>query len=202
MKIGHCAENRKGGNELNKIKLKFLTLAVVATIVTLMSQGSLAFFTTLGRATNVITSGDIDLKIHETTDGSNPFPEEGVYVIPGAVVGKQVNIENVGDNPFYLRVRIIYGVDSDVLSSDDAFKLNIDSTNWHYLDGWYYYKDVVEAGETTPYVFSHVEIVGDTVDNSYIGKTLSLTVEAQAVQSENNEVWDNKTYTAFGWPEE
>jgi len=43
-----------------------------------------------------------------------------------------------------------------------------------------------------------VEIVGSKVDQHYIGKTLSLTVNAYAVQSENNPAehpWD-----ASGWP--
>jgi hypothetical protein len=81
-------------------------------------------------------------------------------------------------------------------------KLNIDETYWEYYEGWYYYKGIVTPGETTPHVFSHVEIVGDKVDNSYIGKTLSLTVSAHAVQSEHNPILDGKTYTASGWPME
>ena len=51
-------------------------------------------------------------------------------------------------------------------------------------------------------MFSHVEIVGDKVDNRYIGKTLTLTVVAHAVQSENNPITDGLTYTAAGWPKE
>ena len=61
---------------------------------------------------------------------------------------------------------------------------------------------VVEPGATTPHVFSHVEIVGSKVDNRYIGKTLTLTVKAQAVQSENNPITDGDPSTAFGWPAE
>ena len=51
-------------------------------------------------------------------------------------------------------------------------------------------------------MFSHVEIVGSKVDNSYIGKTLTLTVKAQAVQSENNPLTGTDTFTASGWPAE
>ena len=70
------------------------------------------------------------------------------------------------------------------------------------VDGWYYYRQVLAPGETTPEVFSHVEIVGAKVDNSYIGKTLTLTVDLQAVQSENNPVPGNETFRAAGWPKE
>ena len=60
----------------------------------------------------------------------------------------------------------------------------------------------MNPGETTPNVFSHVEIVGAKVDNRYIGKTLQLTVVAQAVQSENNPIDGDDTFTASGWPKE
>ena len=97
---------------------------------------------------------------------------------------------------------MVYGVDAQVLSAEDCFKLEIDETYWELHDGWYYYKGIVNPGEITPNVFSHVEIVGSKVDNSYIGKTLTLTVKAQAVQSENNPITDGITYTASGWPAE
>ena len=51
-------------------------------------------------------------------------------------------------------------------------------------------------------MFSHVEIVGSMVNTSHIGKTLSLTVLAQAVQSENNPIENGDTTTAQGWPAE
>ena len=75
-------------------------------------------------------------------------------------------------------------------------------SNWLYHDGWYYYNGIVNPAETTPYVFSHVEIVGDRVDSHYIGKTLTLTVKAQAVQSENNPLTDGDILTVSGWPAE
>ena len=134
------------------------------------------------------------------TDQGTDFPVEGVYIMPGDVVSKQVSIESDCAHPFYLRVKIVYGVDSQELSAEDCFKLNIDESNWQLHDGWYYYKGIVEPGQTTPNVFSHVEIVGNTVDNSYLGKTLTLSVIAHAVQSENNPVSGTDTYTALGWP--
>ena len=185
---------------LNKIKAKLLVAALVAVCLTFMSQATLAYYATVGKATNVVTSGDIQLIIHEKTDRGTAFPEEGVYIVPGDVVSKQVSIENDCSHPFYLRVKILYGVDSKELSSEDCFKLNINEKYWSYHDGWYYYQGVVKPGDTTPNVFSHVEIVGSKVDSSYLGKTLMLTVSAQAVQSENNPIRDGNYHTASGWP--
>ena len=123
-------------------------------------------------------------------------------VMPGDVVSKKVTVENNCAHPFYLRVKVVYGINSQVLPVEDCFKLDMNDTDWVFHDGWYYYKNIVAPGETTPAVFSHVEIVGSKVDNSYIGKTLSLTVKAHAVQSENNTVPLDAIFTASGWPKE
>ena len=183
-----------------KIKLKLAAVAAVAIVLTFFSQGSLAFYQTVGNATNVVTSGSIQFVIHEKTEQGTAYPTEGIYIMPGDVVSKRISIESTCDHNFYLRVKIVYGVDSKELSAEDCIKLNINSDYWEYHDGWYYYKGVVEPGQMTPDVFSHVEIVGAKVDNSYIGKTLQLTVVAHAVQSDNNPITGDDPYTASGWP--
>lgn len=187
---------------LSRIKIKIFVVALVASVMALISTSTLAYYSTVGKATNVVTSGNIQFIIHEMTDQGTEFPREGVYIVPGDIVSKKVSVESDCAHPFYLRVKMIYGVNSQELSSEDCFKLNINEEHWVLHDGWYYYTGIVEPGQTTPDVFSHVEIVGSKVDNSYIGKTLTLTVKAQAVQSENNPVSDGLTYTAFGWPAE
>ena len=187
---------------MGKTKLKIFVVALVAAMMAFISTSTLAFYSTVGKATNVVTSGNIQFIIHEMTDQGKEFPKEGVYIVPGDIVSKKVSIENDCQHPFYLRVKMVYGIDSQELSSEDCFKLNINEENWVLHDGWYYYTGIVNPGETTPNVFSHVEIVGAKVDNSYIGKTLTLTVKAQAVQSENNPITDGNTYTASGWSAE
>ena len=187
---------------MGRTKLKIFVIALVAVLMSFISTSTLAYYTTIGKATNVVTSGNIQLIIHEMTDQGKEFPEEGVYIVPGDIVSKKVSIENDCEHPFYLRVKMVSGIDSQELSSEDCFKLNINEEFWKLHDGWYYYTGIVNPGETTPNVFSHVEIVGAKVDTSYIGKTLTITVKAQAVQSENNPITDGNTYTASGWPAE
>lgn len=187
---------------LGKIKMRIFVVALVAALMTFLSTTTLAYYQTVGKATNVVTSGNIQFKIHEMTDQGKEFPREGVYIVPGDIVSKKVSIESDCDHPFYLRVKMVYGVESQELSAEDCFKLNINEEHWIYHEGWYYYKGIVNPGETTPNVFSHVEIVGAKLDNRYLGKTLTLTVKAQAVQSENNPITDGNTYTASGWSAE
>ena len=187
---------------MGKTKLKIFVVALVAMMMAFISTSTLAYYTTAGKTTNVVTSGNIQFIIHEMTDQGKEFPKEGVYIVPGDIVSKKVSIESDCSHPFYLRVKMVYGVDSQELSAEDCFKLNIDEAHWVLHDGWYYYTGIVNPGETTPNVFSHVEIVGAKVDNRYIGKTLTLTVKAQAVQSKNNPISDGNTFTASGWPAE
>lgn len=187
---------------MGKIKIKIFVVALVAAMMAFISTSTLAYYSTVGKATNVVTSGNIQFIIHEKTDAGTEFPKEGVYIVPGDIVSKKVSIESDCEHPFYLRVKMVYGIDSQELTAEDCFKLNIDEEHWVLHDGWYYYTGIVNPGETTPNVFSHVEIVGSKVDNRYIGKTLTLTVVAHAVQSENNPITDGLTYTAAGWPKE
>lgn len=185
-----------------KIKLKIAVVSVTAALFAFMVQPTTAYYQAVGKATNVVTSGNIQLIIHERTAQGTAFPAEGVYILPGDVVSKEVSIENDCAHPFYLRVRLIYSTNAQDLTPEDCLKLNINSEQWQLHDGWYYYKGIVNPGETTPNVFSHVEIVGSKVDTGHIGKALTLTVNAQAVQSENNPITGGNAYTASGWPKE
>ena len=181
-----------------KAKSSLLLIAFVAIFLTVLTQPTLAYYTTIGKATNVVTSGGIRLQIHEKTADGSEFPKEGVYVIPGDIVSKQVTVENVCNHPFFLRVKLVSGTTNEALTPDDCLKLDIDTVNWTYKDGYYYYNQILQPDETTPALFTQVEIVGSQVDQTHIGSTLRLTVNAYAVQSENNSA--EHPWEASGWP--
>lgn len=181
-----------------KAKSRLLLIAFVAIFLTVLTQPTLAYYTTIGKATNVVTSGGIRLQIHEKTADGSEFPKEGVYVIPGDIVSKQVTVENVCNHPFFLRVKLVSGTTNEALTPDDCLKLDIDTVNWTYKDGYYYYNQILQPDETTPALFTQVEIVGSQVDQTHIGSTLRLTVNAYAVQSENNSA--EHPWEASGWP--
>lgn len=183
-----------------KSKSRLLLIALAAILVTVLTQPTLAHYTAVGKTTNVVTSGGIELKIHEKTADGSDFPAEGVYIIPGDIVSKQVSVENVCGHPFYLRVKLVSGSTKETLSAEDCLKMDINTNDWTYLDGFYYFNRILQPGEVTPALFTQVEIVGSKVDQTHIGSTLSLTGNAYAVQSENNPAdhpWD-----ASGWPAE
>lgn len=187
---------------MGKHKLRLLYISIIAILFTFLSQEALIYYTTLGNSANVITSGEIKMQIVEKGYGDVEYHQEGIYVMPGDIVTKRLSIRSLCDHPFYLRVKIVYGINSEELSAEDCFKLNIDESIWLYHDGWYYYNGIVEAGQETPNVFSQVEIVGNKMDANYIGKTLQLTVDAQALQSENNPIPNDGLSALPGWPGE
>ena len=179
---------------MKHIKRKIALLAVIAIVLTLLAQATVAYVSHVGKATNVVTSGNITMNVIET------FPIGGVVVLPGDVVDKKVFVENTCEHPFYVRAKLEYAVDDTTLTAAGCFEPNINTGAWEYYDGWYYYKGIVTPNETTPLLMDKVEIVGSEVDNDYIGKKLTLTVKVQAVQSEYNPLTDGHTYTAHGWP--
>lgn len=182
------------------LKNRFLLIALCGILATLLTQPSLAYYTNVGRASNVVTSGSLKLKIHEKTSDNLDFPAEGVYVIPGDIVSKRVYIENICSHPFYLRVKLISFSDNADLSAEDCLSMDIDTEHWVWADGYYYYTQILQPGEFTVPVFNQVEIVGSRLDQSFLGTTLNLTVQASAVQSENNPA--NHPWEAQGWPAE
>ena len=59
---------------LGKVKVRVFAVALIALVLTLLSQGTLAYYSTVGRAANVVTSGNIQFIIHERTDsGTESF---------------------------------------------------------------------------------------------------------------------------------
>ena len=180
-------------------KMKLLLIALAAIWVTWLAQPTLAYYTVTGTATNVVTSGDIELMIHEKTADGQDFPAEGIFVIPGDTVSKVVTVENVSTHPFYLRGRRVSSVTDDLLSAEDCLALDLNTQDWTlHSDGFLYYNSILTPGEVTAPVLTAVEIVGQYVTQNHVGTTLSLTVEAYAVQSEHNPA--EHPWEAAGWP--
>ena len=50
---------------MDKIKRRTMLIAVVAILFVFMTQPTVAYYTTIGTATNVVTSGSIQLQIRE-----------------------------------------------------------------------------------------------------------------------------------------
>lgn len=178
-----------------------LLMAAVIILTLNFTRTTLAYYTIVGTATNVVTSGNIQLKIHEVTKDGTPFPTEGVKVFPGDKVSKEVSVENTCAQPFYLRLRLTNGIEGLQESVEEVFAFETNTADWTLReDGCYYYNKVLEPGQRTSPLFKEVEMVWEQMNGRFSGRTLTLTVTAEAVQSKNNPV--DHPWEAQGWPEQ
>ena len=185
------------------MKKKMLAMALMACLLAVASIGTLAYFSTTGTAQNVITAGNIHAVLHEQTADGKPFPVDGIDgVMPGAAVDKIVFVENTGDHPAYVRVKLT------ALAKDkkgeqmpweqSMIALDVNTAEWTYQDGWYYYNGVLAAGENTAPLLRRVLFSKD-MDNAYMESSVQVDVTMQAVQSQNNGALAT---AASGWPAE
>ena len=174
------------------MKKKWIALtACLAIFLSLHSGKSLAYYTTDVVASNIITSGSVAVKIHESDVGS-------WQILPGDTVDKSVCFENIGTAPLYLRVQLVKSVENSMLSAEACIDIDLNDKYWTFHNGYYYYNYVLNPGEITGDLFTQIYFDGKLIDNTYIGKALTVDITVFAVQSDNNgdTVWD-----AVGWPD-
>lgn len=187
-------------------KWKVMAGALSVCCVATLTAGTLAYFTAEDRAHNVITTGNVEVELQELTDQlddqGNPVPFEKVDdVMPGAEVSKIAQVKNTGSNPAWVRVEVdkaivlAEGVDGE--PDAELVVLDYNTGNWTESEGYYYYNDALEPGETTEPLFTTVTFSGD-MDNLYKDSTVEIDVQVSAVQSENN---GTSVLQAAGWPE-
>lgn len=180
------------------MRRRLLAICLIATLVALLAVGTYANYTHIGTAVNVITTPGIDLVLNEKMDNGEDFPAEGVNIMPGDIVSKIVTLSNEGTAPCFVRIALEKSVNDDLLSADGCLEMDINTTDWTYSDGYYYYNSILGPDETTTPLFTQVTIVGEAVSNDYMNKELKLDVKAYAVQSDNNGA---SALEASGWPE-
>lgn len=186
------------------MKRKTFAGAMVVMALSLLIYGTTAYFTAEKTAHNVITSGNIEIELLEWADQEKtiPFPKEAVEgVMPGSDVTKIVEVENTGTNAAFVRVKVdkmIELVDASGQKPDlGLMQLDFDKDYWIKQEGYYYYKEAVDAGETTKPLFASVSF-DKTMDNRYQNSTAKVNVTAYATQQANN---GKKALEAKGWPE-
>lgn len=185
---------------MNKRQKKLVALALAILLIAVFSGSTLAYYTVIGTATNVVTSGEIRMQIRETGADGKPFPKEGVVVIPGDTVAKEVTVNNICGHPFWLRVELVQGSSKEQnLSAAKAMQiLDLNEKDWTLKGNYFYYNQILEPGKKTEPLFTKVHISGEAVDQHDVGTALTITVKAEAVQSEHNPA--QNAWEASGWP--
>ena len=199
-----AADARRKGVENMTTKKKVLAIALIVMMIAVASAGSFAYFTAEETAHNVITTGGIDIELVESkmdpeTGALLPFENlEGV--MPGEEISKIVEVENIGEAPAFVRVKVTKNIelaDGVVGEPDlDLLKIDFNTDDWTLgNDGYYYYNQILEGGYISIPLFTTVTL--DTaMDNMYQGCEATIDVVAEAVQSDNN---GDSAITAAGW---
>lgn len=196
------------------MKKKILVLALAAVFVSLLALGSAAYFTVEGRATNIITTGTVSLSLDEHLEegkwtevkDSNAVTvawQLNDRVMPGMTVAKKPTLKNDGTQPFFLRAKVQVTVTNrgEYLPSSVVLLQQMPSGWTEQADGWLYYtpegSDAVAPGAEVV-LFDGVKLA-EEAGNQYQNSTVTITVQAQAVQVKNNP--GETALTAQGWPE-
>lgn len=190
------------------MKKKIFAAAVVVICLSVLASTTLAYFTDIDIARNVIKSGGISVKVVEQqlVDGAlQPYDDPLIPIMPGTEVSKIVSVQSI-EQPAWVRMNYILtvydaeGKEMDIPADELAKVIGItpDTTNWTMKDGWWYCNIAVKTGETTHPLFEKVVFSGPYMDNKYQNCAVMIDIDAQAVQTANNgeSVWD-----ALGWPE-
>lgn len=174
---------------MTKQKRIAMIVSAIALIAVIIVGGTLAFFTSKDAKQNVFTLGKVSGTLTEdgSTDGTRRDDGGRDYgnIKPGDVLSK-VPIVNVDATslPAYVRVKIAYDGLTDAQIKDLEKLLDVKS-GWYYsTDGYFYYNSIVTPGSSTEPVFTKVTIP-TTWGNEIAGKTFSMTLQADLIQSDN-----------------
>lgn len=166
-----------------------LTAAAVAMVGTLAVGGTLAWFTDTETATNVVTTGNVDIAWWENGDKiteSNPGVEFGkdTPVTPGASLDKLAFVKNEGKNSALIRVRIVVDpVVARVITpvfSEEGKNYWVDGD-----DGYYYYSEIVDPNEDTKDFITNLTVSTEAGNQEADIEDAKVELVAEAIQADN-----------------
>lgn len=195
-------------------KRRAIAIAVLC-ILLLAAAGTIAFTTRTQTAENVLTFGSVKMQVLETeqaASGEVAVPDGHEVEAASGKASRIVRFQNVGASTMYVRARPVMAVEradeaevsQDQVSAVVEFGMDQSGAWQEGSDGWWYYVAPVEAGaegdgQTTSPLMESIEFKGDFYSVAGPGGKFVFTVEAQAVQADNN---GSSALEAQGWPVE
>jgi len=185
-----------------------LKLAVVTALVLTMTilGATYAYQRHENRLDNLLKAHSVSGEIIEN---GNPTGEQEDFTInPGATIPKEVQFKNNSDAAVFLRVAYAetwMDKDDALLPYNGTHATPNWSGDWSSQwsdggDGWYYYKVILKAGDTTPVVLDSVEFLNTpALPSDYADGKYQLTFVMEMVQcSDEPTVNTNALSATFG----
>ena len=160
-----------------------------------------AYWSLAGSSGNLVTMGTYKNQIVEE------YREPG-RVHPGQTVKKKVSVSNTGRVDTLIRVKIqkMFGMESpdgtfieDKLLDPEMIQISCDTEYWKKKGDYYYYNQVLKAGEVTRKPLFEQYVLSEKAGNEYKNKAARIIVTMESVQAEGNalQIWDT-SYEELG----
>ena len=152
---------------MNKKKIIMIAAALLL-VGSIAVKPAMAYFTDTHTASGVVKFGHYEITPHEEVHGMT----------------KTITVENTGDYPVYVRVKVIAG---------STVKLSMNSsssTNWSKNDdGYYYYSEKLVPSKESEQLWIDIDASGETLDSINV----IVVEEASKVGTDGKATWDATT---------
>ena len=179
------------------VLLTIIRLFIIAATVTFINKEK--------TANNIITFGNIKIQLMQTTINENNEERfvdnnESFNITNYPIVSRIIKVKNLGNHEFFLRISLdMIGIDenNNEFDANNLIKYDVNTEDWIYNDGWYYYKDIVKESEITSNLITRIFFDINNITSNYSNVKFKFNVNAQVVQAENNA---KDILNVIGWP--
>lgn len=195
---------------MSKTKKKIVATAIaMAVMCVYFVYTTVAYFTdSVDAKASLMSTGTTSVELIDVTlpyGQDTPIMNgESVDILPGYSISKTVAAKNTGTLPVYVRVKLDYSImlsgasapmaDEDMDTS--LITYDVDTVNWTYRDGYYYYNSPLVKDAQTPDMMSAVNF-STKMGNMYKDSKITFDVTIDIVQANNN---GSNVFEATGWP--
>lgn len=162
------------------IKILSTILALLVIFIVCNIENINAFFSDSDTLINEVKIGSIKTEIIEENDTKT--------IVPGDNFKKVVSVKNIGESPCYVRIRVLISPNQYT----KELNLDINTFDWDYQNGYYYYKHVLYCGESTTPLFTQLTVPSGLKDGDVFDIDIyNESVQAIALDSNNNIITKN-----------
>lgn len=154
-----------------------LMLSLVCLMyVSSISISSYSYLQDIESTANGYTVGTADCTIVDSLTKPSAYTK-------GTVINNTVSVKNSGSVPCYIRIYVSpsYSVDSFTFNMQSDSSLT-GSAKWYKSGDWYYYKSIVNAGETTSALYTRITLNTDM--SSWSSDNMQIIKYAECIQSD------------------